>query len=584
MRRLLLCLSALLILPSMALAQFGYRIVGGMSNFDVYNHCDHPCDEFEIEIEDCRPEDVIHVYHNGNYGGPTITRAPNGTSCIIDYRNPGHLTAVGTLEHFGIVLRQLTPTNNVHVRWMRGGAPATVNGQVPNPSGGTTAASQPIMPSITADTTFTGTGDGVSFCVTNNDPTQAIWIKRRAQITTSAVTLEALMTNNPVVTTSFVLDANPFMLDAGASVTVVSDLIEIEDNQSAVFAAEYFQDIFVIGGPFGGSSHQRGPQLGNVMTASIAGPESYCAQGAPQIVTQPISGTADFQHSYDLRIEAESGDNTPMSFQWLKEGQPIIEGGFFHGTDGDELSIDEVTPATEGFYSCRITNACGETVSDSALVFITGHNVPPDRAAECVIVSAQPVDAQVCGSDAVSFSTTATSTASTTPLTFQWQILSENGSPKADLTDGLYVDAVSGLSFVVDGSDSNSLTIESLQLGTSPNHVQFSARIYASCGIVTTSSAAISVVGNKCQPADIAWDTGEPLPPAGPCDASLSNTGVNEGDYNAFFQGFFDATSPCDIANDDGSALAPFGVTDINTGVNEGDYNCFFQFYFNGCP
>lgn len=139
MRRLLLCLSALLILPSMALAQFGYRIVGGMSNFDVYNHCDHPCDEFEIEIEDCRPEDVIHVYHNGNYGGPTITRAPNGTSCIIDYRNPAHLTAVGTLEHFGIVLRQLTPTNNVHVRWMRGGAPATVNGQVPNPSGGTTA-------------------------------------------------------------------------------------------------------------------------------------------------------------------------------------------------------------------------------------------------------------------------------------------------------------------------------------------------------------------------------------------------------------------------------------------------------------
>lgn len=43
---------------------------------------------------------------------------------------------------------------------------------------------------------------------------------------------------------------------------------------------------------------------------------------------------------------------------------------------------------------------------------------------------------------------------------------------------------------------------------------------------------------------------------------------------------------PSDIAFDDGLPLPPFGVQGIsgNTGVNEGDYNCFFANFFNGCP
>lgn len=82
-----------------------------------------------------------------------------------------------------------------------------------------------------------------------------------------------------------------------------------------------------------------------------------------------------------------------------------------------------------------------------------------------------------------------------------------------------------------------------------------------------------------CQPADIADDQGTPLPSAG------VNTGVNEGDYNAFFQGFFEAAPQCDIADDAGNPLPPFGPGGgVNSGVNEGDFNCFFQFFFNGCP
>jgi hypothetical protein len=91
-----------------------------------------------------------------------------------------------------------------------------------------------------------------------------------------------------------------------------------------------------------------------------------------------------------------------------------------------------------------------------------------------------------------------------------------------------------------------------------------------------------------CQPADIADDAGNPLP------SNQPNGGLNEGDYNAFFaaQGFFDQASlgpqaiggTCDIACDSGEPLPAFPATCTNNGVNEGDFNCFFNFLFLPCP
>ncbi|CAN5742031.1 hypothetical protein BH11PLA1_BH11PLA1_20180 [soil metagenome] len=85
----------------------------------------------------------------------------------------------------------------------------------------------------------------------------------------------------------------------------------------------------------------------------------------------------------------------------------------------------------------------------------------------------------------------------------------------------------------------------------------------------------------RCQPADIADDAGNPLPGG-------TNNGVNEGDYNLFFNSFFSdqsVGSPADIADDAGNALFPFATVpnSTNNGVNEGDYNAFFNNFFNGC-
>ncbi|MBX9736497.1 MAG: hypothetical protein K2X32_06175 [Phycisphaerales bacterium] len=89
----------------------------------------------------------------------------------------------------------------------------------------------------------------------------------------------------------------------------------------------------------------------------------------------------------------------------------------------------------------------------------------------------------------------------------------------------------------------------------------------------------------RCSPADIADDSGQPL--GSPLLPALgTNNGVTEGDYNAFFSGYFDAMGYCDIADDAGQALPPFtaGAPGVNNGVTEGDYNVFFSVYFDGCP
>ncbi|CAN5768485.1 hypothetical protein BH11PLA1_BH11PLA1_04330 [soil metagenome] len=100
---------------------------------------------------------------------------------------------------------------------------------------------------------------------------------------------------------------------------------------------------------------------------------------------------------------------------------------------------------------------------------------------------------------------------------------------------------------------------------------------------VTATSADGSTVTDifranvRCNPADIADDQGTPLPTGNP------NNGVNEGDYNAFFNAFFVAGAAADIADDQGNPRVPATPGVPNNGVNEGDYNLFFNRFFAPC-
>ncbi|MBX9737355.1 MAG: hypothetical protein K2X32_10560, partial [Phycisphaerales bacterium] len=82
-------------------------------------------------------------------------------------------------------------------------------------------------------------------------------------------------------------------------------------------------------------------------------------------------------------------------------------------------------------------------------------------------------------------------------------------------------------------------------------------------------------------PIDIAYDTGDALPPKGP-PINTPNNGVQDGDYNLFFAKFFGSLPEADVANDAGAPLPPFGPQGANNGVNEGDYNFLFSVFFDG--
>lgn len=412
-----------------AFGQSGYSITGGMSNFDCGNHTDDSCDEFEVEIDGIHPEDVTHTYRNSNYGSPIVLLSNDGSFTIIDYRNPQHLTPKGGIEHFGISLRQLSAYNTIRVRWMRNGTTALVNGQIPLPTGGTAPATQPMLPTISGEMGAGSLGqDGITLSVTNNDPTQAIWIKRRGLVSQGSVTLEQLMTNDPVVTTTVPIDASPILLAAGATIAITSDLIEVEDNETVVFAAEYFQDLF-IGGPFR-ATHTRGLALGNVMTATIAAPGTGCEYSQPLIVQQPASVNAAAGHSVQLQVEAE-GNEMSMSYQWLKEGQELQNGGGYSGVTHSDLEIDPLDASKEGFYSVRVTNACGVTVSNSALVFITGHNI----VAAPLGATSDPGAQTVAVGDLVMLGATVAFAPPDT--TYEWR---RNGVPLVDGPGGASVD------------------------------------------------------------------------------------------------------------------------------------------------
>ena len=389
MKSLLLGIGAMLAAASFSHAQTGFTITGGLSNFDCSNHCDYPCDEMEIDLDGAQPSEIVHTYTNGNYGAPTVTLSADGTYTIISYRNPQHLTQVNSIEHFGVTTRPSfyygppAVYHPAHVHWYRNGHLATVNGQVPTQGGGTTPATQPSQPTISAIVTLGshGTG-GVSLTVTNTDPVQTIWVKRSVQILPGAVTLEDLMPNNPIVTTSVQLDNAPLKLTPSQSFTVSNDLpFEIEGDQSAIFSAKYYQDI-VGGDPFSPSAP--GPELGHIMTATIAnkGPAA-CAHSIPTILSQPASVTQDANTRVDLRVSGRGDDLTPLIYVWMKDGVAIVDGNGVSGSASNHLRIDQLAAANEGFYSVRITNTCATILSNSALVFITGHNQPPARVAFC---------------------------------------------------------------------------------------------------------------------------------------------------------------------------------------------------------
>jgi hypothetical protein len=106
-----------------------------------------------------------------------------------------------------------------------------------------------------------------------------------------------------------------------------------------------------------------------VLRLQVVGDETIVAHfstnTAPRITLQPQSQFAHFSETVTFSVRAVSG--TAVQYQWEMDGSDVP------GATSPDLSLNFVTHADSGVYSCRLTNAHGESMSKAARLVVDGY-------------------------------------------------------------------------------------------------------------------------------------------------------------------------------------------------------------------
>jgi hypothetical protein len=288
--------------------------------------------------------------------------------------------------------------------------------------------------------------------------------------------------------------------------------------------------------------------VSNACSSVTSGNATLTVNAAPSITAQPMNRTVCSGTSASFTVSA-TGTPAP-TFQWRKGTTNLTNSANISGATTATLTINAAGSGdVASNYNCLITSSCGSVTTSNAALSLNA----------TTSISQNPVSVSRCPGESATFSVTATGSGT---LTYQWR------------RNGTNIDTLANPS-----AATSTLVIASVNAGSGGT---YDCRVTSSiCGAATSSGATLTIASCRCNPADIAFDDGSPLPPIG--TPGSDNNGVTEGDYNLFFATFFDAGAACDIANDDGAPLPPFGIFDTNNGVTEGDYNLFFAIFFEGC-
>lgn len=121
------------------------------------------------------------------------------------------------------------------------------------------------------------------------------------------------------------------------------------------------------------------------------------------ITAQPASQNICAGNPLNLSVTV-SGSNT---YQW-KNGGVIIP-----GATSSTYSIPSVTTGDAGNYTVEVTNLCGVTVSNTAIIGVF------DNLAASVSITANPPDTEICSSTSVTFTATAVNGGT---ASYQWKV------------------------------------------------------------------------------------------------------------------------------------------------------------------
>lgn len=130
------------------------------------------------------------------------------------------------------------------------------------------------------------------------------------------------------------------------------------------------------------------------------------------IETQPLSQQACPGEDISFSIAASGSD--PLSYQWLKNGEPITD------QTGNILALQAITHEDTGIYTCEITNTCGTIASEEVALEVY---MP-------LTLLTQPLSQNVCPGEELILSV---EISGEEPISYQWKkdgtdILDANGS------------------------------------------------------------------------------------------------------------------------------------------------------------
>lgn len=172
------------------------------------------------------------------------------------------------------------------------------------------------------------------------------------------------------------------------------------------------------------------------------------------ITSQPAGQTLCEGDNVQFMVTAAGA--MPLSYQWRLNNNNII------GANSSTLTINGITPANGGTYTCMVTGAstCGAAVSDPANLVVNPR----------INITVQPTSATVCEDNVAIFSLLATGT----NLSYKWKFneayISDNGR--------------------ITGANTNELSIA---LSTNADEGIYKCEIFSDCGVTESNSVILNV-------------------------------------------------------------------------------------------
>lgn len=253
----------------------------------------------------------------------------------------------------------------------------------------------------------------------------------------------------------------------------------------------------------------------------------------PTFLMQPVSKGVNDGTTVSFSVQTTA--TLPITYQWLRFGVKLNDGGSIHGATSNTLTIDSARVANEGQYACRIGDGVTTAVSNSAALTI---NDPPS-------FRSQPASRTVNQGSMVIITV---STTGTQPITYQWK---KAGVP---LTDG------GGIT----GTQTASLQISSAQ----PAHAgRYTCYISNMAGFAESNPLTLTV---KTPPTILKQPDGMTLDPGSTAVFTINTTGTTPMSYQWLRNG----VSVRNSSRISGATSTTLRISSVGA-ADTGNYSCY---------